>query len=397
MNRSLGLLCMTAALAAIEVYGDYNNEGIDDKYITLAHMGTQQQYSAMAQKNQQQPMENMFQQGEALPDGEYPAAYNAPAAVRTKNWDCCTWTVSGSFIYWHASQESMDIAYVDPTAVIGFARKNAVAFQKFEYQPGFKIGLGLDSNFDDWSIAAEYTRLHETLHTHRTAPKVAGLQIYNNPDWYANTFSTNNTVPFAKSKWNLEFDMLDGVLSRPFYQGTRVTVSPYGGARVLWIEQEFNITLFGNNQVPSKSENQSESWGIGPKVGACTHWILGSGFRLEGNAAASLLYMRYDKVFHKESGLATTNTPSVQIHDVGGTIRHFSTLRPIIDMGMGIGWGYYLGSGQKCYIDLSARYDFMYLWNQNVMRELVTTLQNRVDHVGDLQIHGLTASAALSF
>ncbi|MGE5196785.1 MAG: hypothetical protein ACM3JI_05590 [Anaerolineae bacterium] len=48
-------------------------------------------------------------------------------------------------------------------------------------------------------------------------------------------------------------------------------------------------------------------------------------------------------------------------------------------------------------IDFSARYDSMYLWDQNVMRKFVTELQNRVDYVGALQLHSLTLTGRFDF
>lgn len=383
MKQFLGLVCVTAAMAAANLHG-YSNVNREDGFVTMAPKNGQQQ---------QQAAQPAFEQGELLHKGKYPAAYNAPAAVKTKNWDCCTFNVNASFIYWHSSQESMDIAYVDPTNLFVFTPEHAVAFAKFEYNPGFQVGIAFNTNYDGWVGSMDYTRLHQETHAHHKAPEVHGVhQVYNNPDWFANAFSTNNTANEVSGEWELEFDMLDTVLGRPFYQGTRLTVSPYGGLRALWIEQELEIKIHGNGQIPSKSENESESWAIGPKVGAGMQWLLGAGFRIVGNVAGSLLYTRYDKISHKESGLIE----ATRVHDIGGAIHHFSTLRPVLDMGLGLACGYYVYQ-QKCYLDLAVRYDFMYLWDQNVMRELVSTLQNRVDHVGDLQMHGLTINASIFF
>jgi hypothetical protein len=393
MNGFFGLICFTAAISAASLYGFADTaDKSEDDYIAMAKMDNRQQQ----QQRQQQSSAPAFKQGDILPCRKYPAAFNAPASIKTKNWECCTVNVNASYIYWHASQESMDVAYVDPTAVLAFTHERAVAFQKFEYNSGFKVGIGLDTNFDGWAGSVEYTRLHQRTHSKHEAPFVTatGQQIYNNPDWFANMFTTNNAVSEVTSKWKLHFDMLDGVLSRPFYQGRRLTVSPYGGLRALWIEQDLDIHFLGTHKVVgSKSENESESWAIGPKFGACSHWLLGAGIRLQGNAAVSVLYTRYDKISHKESGFITDGS---QVTDIGGAIEHFNVLRPIIDMGLGLGWGSYFAD-EKCYVDLSASYEFLYLFHQNVMRELVSTLQNRVDHVGDLQIHGLTVSGGVYF
>jgi hypothetical protein len=104
---------------------------------------------------------------------------------------------------------------------------------------------------------------------------------------------------------------------------------------------------------------------------------------------ASLLFTRYTKVTHKEDPITLT-------YPVSYGFKNYNCLRPMAEMNLGLGWLHYFG---KCVaLDLSATYDFNYLWGQNMMRNL-----NDLNIIGtnaaanNLYLHGLTVSAALSF
>ncbi|MBI2812546.1 MAG: hypothetical protein HYX67_17210, partial [Candidatus Melainabacteria bacterium] len=67
--------------------------------------------TAMLLADTQQPP--VFKQSDPLPEGKYPAAYNAPAQVRLQN-SKAEWVpdvfIDASFIYYHADEEGLDLA-----------------------------------------------------------------------------------------------------------------------------------------------------------------------------------------------------------------------------------------------------------------------------------------------
>jgi hypothetical protein len=339
------------------------------------------------------PCEKLFEQGLELPAGKYPAAYNAPACICLRNsWD---FDVTASFIYWHVSQESMDTAVVFPTSLASplLSHPGAVAYQQFKYKPGFKVGLGLNLDHDDWVLRAEYTWLHQKVSSSETAPSTpTGPGTWSSNDW--DLFIAFGPVAAASvsSSWKMKLDMVDVVMDRPFYEGTMLTVSPYGGMRALWLRQRFNITYPDTTgTVLSLSQNRSSCWALGPTAGVGGHWLLGAGFRFEGNAGASILYTRYTKI-------STTQHRSVPIGtlDTTSSLRNYNALRPVGQLAVGVGWGMYT-CGNEFYFDVALDYEFLYFWDQNVMRMWVSNLQAYVDHIGDLQMHGLTATFRFDF
>src|SRR5579872_2300080 len=135
-----------------------------------------------------------FQIGdEELPCKCCPAAYNAAAATEVNGWDVF---VEGSFIYWRADQDNMDIAK-SAVFVPGIggsllipSTDTRIAFAKTDYKPGFKIGLGFESSCDGWVFAVDYTRLHQQTHATKGAP-FEGVAIGDSGVWVPNDYFTN--------------------------------------------------------------------------------------------------------------------------------------------------------------------------------------------------------------
>jgi len=342
-----------------------------------------------------------FEQGMPLCCDTYPRAFNAPARIDVTG--CSDWDVYGSFIYWHVSQESMDVgvkSFFDPTIPTdGATFPTTIAFQTFKYKPGFKVGAGFSFGDDGWVCFAEYTRLHQKTVFSRT---VTAPTFWAPTDWFALGFVEGSTGDTAyrpttlTAKWKMNFDRVDLSFSRPFYQGKRITVSPYGGMRGLWITQVETLALNPNTASVATAVLRSHCWSVGPNGGVETNWLVGWGFRFEGMAGASLLYTRYTTTAVKQTVTAISSSDGVP-ESLNAINNNVNVLRPMMEMGVGIGWGTYL-SCQEWYMDLSVRYDFLQLWDQNVMRHYTIGVNSGVAVPADnMQMHGITATARFDF
>jgi hypothetical protein len=366
--------------------------GMLDKLLTVAALTAAG--CAFAQPPQTPPA-TPFAQGYELGKDKFPAAYNAPARIDVnKSWDIF---FTCSFIYWHADQEGMDIAFPTNATTGPYSVNTHVLQQPFEYKPGFKVGMGVDFDYDNWIGNLEYSWFRSTTATGWKAapPDSRGTTyLWALSDWYYYG-ATNAYATDLYSKWNLKMDLLDATLSRPFYQGTKLTILPFGGLRAAWMRQMLHIKaneylIAAPNPIVSKT--LSNSWALGPRVGCQCHWLLGWGFRFEGDVAGSLLYTRYTTLAHREDDPAAAGTIlySADSNDS-------SVLRPMGDMEIGLGYGTYLNR-QTYHFDLLATYDFNVMWGQNMMRELVNAFVfGETSEAGDLHLHGLTITARLDF
>lgn len=346
-------------------------------------------------------------QAPAWPDGELPdcflGGYNAPAGTDL----LCAWDVFalGSFIYWHVSQDYMDVGRSAQFGVAGStpAQDARTEYPDFDYKPGFKVGLGMNS-MDGWYSFIEYTWLHQETH-HSSGPVPSSIntgdRVWIPNDWF-NTLSSTAQAQAASlhTHWKMHLDMLDFGLSRPFYEGQLFTVRPNAGLRALWIRQRYEIQAFDAFHLtapPAFSTNLSNCWSIGPNLGANAHWLIGKGFTFKGMMGFSLLFTRYTHLSHKESDSSFAGAAAAPI---AGSLAKYSCLRSITELGAGASWGTYFGD-QRYHLSFSAEYDFALFWAQNMMRETVSSLQHNLfgypDPAGDLHIHGLTISGRFDF
>lgn len=369
---------------------------------TLAILGTLICFSVHAQEQTTKPASTFFQQGDETLKKAQPG-YNSPAAIKIdRSWNMF---VTGSWIYWYAGEGGLDLATTmnfranEANTVIPITSGSKTVSQNFEYKSGYKVGLGSTFGKDDWILRLDLTNLHQQTNTSASAPNLGtstGALLVSN--WFYQTSGQSQSPAFGhlNSKWDLKLDWLDLTLSRPFYQAPRATISPFASLRASWIKQ--SLTLRGENglnvtppQSATHSYNHSHSWGIGPRLGMEGHFLLGAGFRIQGDVGASVLYTRYTTLSHKEDPIVT-NGPSVSFHtDPLGTIR------PIIEANLGAGWGWYFAKN-NAHLDLSATYDFNYLWSQNMMRAFNDwTFIGSGGSANDLYLHGVTITTTFHF
>ncbi|MFA5250797.1 MAG: hypothetical protein WC371_05270, partial [Parachlamydiales bacterium] len=157
--------------------------------------------------------------GEPL-NGEMAEGYNATARIDVKgSWD---FFLNGSFIYWDAQENGLALGLKQP---VNTASRTAVEQISFKYHPGFKVGLGLDFNHDDWSSFIEYTRLHgRNSSTYHYDPSVYTFV----PFWIANHGDTHDYYS-AKGIWKIRLDLITWDLQREYYVGKKLTFKSFFG------------------------------------------------------------------------------------------------------------------------------------------------------------------------
>jgi hypothetical protein len=294
-------------------------------------------------------------------------------------------------------------------AVAPSAVGQQILTQKFQYKPGFQVGLGWMSPIDNWVFYAEYTWLHGTTHTSGTAsaPGVAtvgGAALPQNGVWIPSSWFgdfANDNATTISSKWRYKIDIVDAQVSRPFYSGTNFLVEPFFGLRGAWIRQHMNLTAnelqtLGNVAVagPSrKADYNSRSSAVGPRVGMNGNWHFGWGLRFIGNAAASILFTGYDV----KQNVQSPDALGVNRFPQSAKIKDLNSLRPNFDLSLGLGWGSYLFC-RKFHADISATYDFSVFWEQNMMRYLAdTTFAGTHASPANLYLQGLTIQTRFDF
>ena len=328
---------------------------------------------------------------EAYTKKAIPAGYNEPFLSHRKT----RVVASGSYIYWQPSQQNFFVGQKLNSDIL--TSSNITRSTKdfnFEYQSGFKAGLGFIFPQDNWSLYAEYIRLHSNPQTKLTTSDPNFMQSA----WVPVIGPSNPDVSQMTNHWHFHFDLLDLNLLRGFYVGKSLVVSPFITGRGVRIHQSLKATTYYTADAgPSSNEAnyKQKSLQVGPRLGSDLHWLLGNGFKFSGKLGAALLYNRS----HTSNHIPYTVDGEI-IND------HFSTTQgsfcPNIDMGVGFGWE------NKNNFGISVCYDILTFFNQNnvgnnqVLNDLGVALDLYATPYGfqsqnNLTLHGLTVTAKIAF
>jgi hypothetical protein len=391
--------------------------------VALCPFVAQADQPAMKSQNMnQKKMAPQFDMGDPMEPGMpghpgyVPAAYNYPAGIRAPNQDWDVY-ITGTFIWWKAHQDNMFTGVATnqssgTNVSTAFSTgspdlNNSVLFsRKPNYKPGFKVGLGWNTgSWDNWTVYGEYTWFHpgdgkdddddNECGECGCAAQVLLVPTCNCPDGlYASDL---------ESKWKLDMDIADLSVGRPAYQGKRLVLNPFFGLRAMWIRQKWDVeydAVSSTNVALGEYETEahSKAWSLGPRIGVDTSWLLGCGFRMIGNASASLLYTRYTQVSYESNipnGAAAGPAPLSD--DVSWKFfKNYGTVRPNFELDAGFGWGWYIGD--MYHLDFAATYDFHAFWAQNMVADIANWAVHWVDAApGNLYLHGLTIKARFDF
>ena len=348
-------------------------------------------------------------------------AYNAPAEINVGCQGDIDFFASGSFLYWQPIQDNMDIGYTDNNLLLTPAAgtltpsiQGAFIETDFSYQPGFKAGLGMNLQVDDWDGYAEYTRVHGSHSTSSNGPLATpsifptfGHPFFTNAAFGGQVYNTVN------SKYGNNLDFIDAEMGRTYYVGKSLIFRSAWGARAAWILQ--NIHVRYNNittalaadptalieSFPSVLDvyQRSHSWAVGPRAGLTMDWMLGCNFRFIGSGYADVLYTKY-KVQDK-SVLTPRITHGTSLVGNPVSIIGFDrsmAVRSHLDFEMGFGWGSYFDN-KNWHVDLSAKYGWQVFFDQNMFRMFTSATAIGYNEIprGNLYVQGLTATARLDF
>lgn len=306
----------------------------------------------------------------------------------------CSWDVfaTASFTYWQPVQDNMELGIVWDRTTNPSVFQGNVVNENFDYKPGFKVGLGMNFDHDCWESLVEYTWFRGS-HSQSTSLNTDGNdRLF--PLW---TTPLSGSFFAGSQKWKLHMDILDWDLARSYYVGTKLTFRPFFAARAAWIRQNMDVD-YTNSSIGGGSvlvNKTSHSWGVGPRAGLQTNWMIGDGFRLFGNGAGDILFTQYTKL--KTAQKSVTSAGVLSLAD-SVTQRKLNTVRPHLDLELGLGWGSYFDCN-NWHVDFTAGYGFQVFFDQNMFRHFSDDVGIAVSNSpnGNLYMHGLTVTARLDF
>ena len=226
-------------------------------------------------------------------------------------------------LYWKVSQEGLEYAITASYDLVVDNYNATTPFYKlnvskgkahapdFDWNWGFRVGLGYKIPRDGWDLGGKWARYHHSASDRiersgdpnpNNIPSVAnaGSGQFISPFWVAQLFATPGLMNRAKALWNLHLDVGDIALGREFFLSDYLVVKPFIGLRGAWVDQTYRLSFltydYPNNpddiakEIYVKMKNDMK--GIGGRLGLSTKWLLKWGFSVCAEGAFSALYSR---------------------------------------------------------------------------------------------------------
>lgn len=318
-----------------------------------------------------------------------------------KGWNLFT---QMDWLYWKANETGLtyalnqDMFSVEDTVVMGYGE---AANPKFDWESGFRVGVGYNIPHDQWDLALIWTwnegKGSDSQHSSiDNAPSILPMFIH------PNNYNDESIAACMGASYSalIHLNVLDLDLGRQFRVGKSLSLKPHFGIRSAWIHQTHDATysdLFdkSNTQVLSDyyAHMTNNFWGIGPMGGFGAEFGIKWGLSFVGNMSASLLYgvfeTTYSEHFVTNSGAEGTTISEGNSFHAG---------RAVLDLDLGLRWNRAFAN-ERVRIVLQGGWEQHMFFSQNQIMHFVDgqSWGNFVQNQGDLYFQGWAASLRLFF
>jgi len=295
--------------------------------------------------------------------------------------------VEADILYWKAAEDGLEYIRFNQDLPADSVASLTSAEPKFDWDPGFRLGVGYNGDCDAW-----YSALTWTHYNTKADSQVSRLP--SGPGYLVNTRSLLNGVTLllpvsqftADAEWKLAYNTIDLEVGAPYVINQRFVATPFMGLRGAFINQKFNntVTTVSSPGATIRAEQAKNDFNaLGVRAGVDTSCNLGSGFGVYLKAAASVVYGKF-KIF---DSVATTFTalPSTSIL---GFEQSLHRVRANLEGAFGAQWTQAFNNNQSLTVRLG--YELVHWFDQNQFPGPVTTESTRSSSLGlqGLQLTG---------
>jgi hypothetical protein len=265
----------------------------------------------------------------------------------------------------------------------------------FEFEPGFRIGIGKTFPTDRWDLSLNYTWLaNDTRHNSLTAGPGAGMISMLNVTFNNGSVGLMN-LSEASSTWKQNFNMIDLDLGRAFFISSHLILRPHVGLKTAWIQNRAkfhyipspSITLAANTLLEADVKRNQHMWGLGLRAGMDTGWQFYRCWGLYGNLSLSGIWTDYhvhliDWTF--VTGLGGTTNLHSQLS--------IQNITPVLEIALGMSYTNWYANERIQFMAQAG-------WEQQVWFDFnhFTTLGSTIGGPSNLTFQGLTARFGLAY
>ncbi|WP_316359331.1 Lpg1974 family pore-forming outer membrane protein [Candidatus Neptunichlamydia sp. REUL1] len=309
--------------------------------------------------------------------------------------------VTADFIWWKATQDGLNYAmsgvaspanFDQLSSTVGVTGRGSVSDPSFGWDPGFKVGLGLNLSHDGWDLYTQYTWLHSSA-----SSSSKGIGITNSVNSVVAAIALdpalNNAV--RNADWDLHFNVIDLELGRSFYLSQYLVIRPHFGLKGTWQEQDFKtkITADSSSFSPDlatasyNSHQDHDTWGLGIRGGVNLAWYMTKSWSIFGNVAWSAMWTHYD--VDRKDQLTLLDNSETNLQLVNTEMNNYR-VRYVSELELGLRW-------EMWFYDDNYHFAIQAGWEEQVWLSYGNFIRLYNDTQGDLSLHGLNLKFRFDF
>lgn len=313
--------------------------------------------------------------------------------------------ITADFIWWKVQEEGLEYAFNGTVTDIdgrSNADKGHLKTPHFEYEPGFKVGMGLKFRHDGWDLFAQYTRLQSEKSDSKTSLRRdadGDSNVQNNLLLVGIGQTASSWFQEAEADWSLHFNVLDLELGRNFWISKWLTLRPFVGMKFSWIDQDFDVE-YENLQfqvlgVPTGSEIEMDmdldQSSVGLRAGLNTAWYMWKKWSIYGDFAISGIWNDFDSSRKDRYEVPTGQVPGFE-QTVYNVHRDSHRVTAVLEWGLGLRFETAFHNDDFMFM-LQAGWEEQIWFDQN---QFITT-PIAAQPSTDLNFEGLTIKAGFYF
>lgn len=238
-------------------------------------------------------------------------------------------SLQGEFLYWYAKETKLSYASLAQSEVVGFDNRDipesTINRKKIfelgvDWNPGFRVGLGVNSACDGWDYLINWTSYRATRSDSASVPSFTDEIISGNGAfvlqnlWERNVsigeyFSSQGAqiLPMLydriRADWKFRFNRVGMELGRRYYARPCFTLRPSIGISAIWTRTTFESLasatvdcVSGFSPEPAintksiRDHFRNRYWGFGLSTGLDLNWLVCWGFGVRGGFNADLVW-----------------------------------------------------------------------------------------------------------
>lgn len=207
------------------------------------------------------------------------------------------------FLWWRPCSDGLQLGTEETSRsntdgdIVFDDEKTSVKDFHFNFDAGFRLGLGYYCPSNCWDIALNWTHFHSKAHASGFSDRKNGVSFVSDWERFFGFLPDEQ-----RARWSLDLDMIDLEFAQMYYINHCFVVRPHFGLRAARIDQSIRIesesftehtNFFHSFQSTTHATNDFK--GIGPRVGLDLEVKLGCNFVLYGQGAAALVYGKFDR------------------------------------------------------------------------------------------------------